>query len=191
MFWSKRRHWDPKAQCWPSTSPSMWMVRDHHSSASPSRRESLAWALAHTSQGLWCRWRVTMLQPMFQRDFNMVHDLHRRRFSLKVKVKVPFGKLSDFSHFSLYFGLGFSMDGTHFLAGAKIGSAKLLFPFIICNPTGTENDELFEKFEEIFELGACYLIFNALFGFYNVRKEKKMVERWRKTELPGILRKHD
>ena len=89
-----------------------------------------------------------------------------------IKVKVPFGKFPNFSHFSLYFGLGFSMDGTHFLTGVKIGSAKILFPIIVLNPTGEESNELLEKFEDIFELATCYFVFNALIGFYNMRKEK-------------------
>ena len=83
------------------------------------------------------------------------------------------------------------MDGTYFLAGAKIGSAKMLFPFIVCNATGAENNNQFENIENMFELGACYLIFNALFSYYNMRQEKKLLQKWRESELPLLLQKHD
>ena len=83
------------------------------------------------------------------------------------------------------------MDGTHFLTGAKIGSAKMLFPIIVLNPTGAENNELTENFQDMFELGACYLVFNALLGYYNMRKEKQLLAKWRENQLPLLLQKHD
>ena len=83
------------------------------------------------------------------------------------------------------------MDGTHFLFGAKIGSAKMIFPIIILNGTGADQKTTSEEAFDIAELGLTCLVFNAILGYMNYRSEKKLLEKWRSDILPALLQKQD
>ena len=92
-----------------------------------------------------------------------------------------------------YFGLRFSMDGTHLIAGLKIGTTKLFFPIVVLNTTHAQNlrEQNGESEHEWLELLVAYACSSAALGWYNSRKQRQKLAAWRQETLPDLLLKHE
>ena len=92
-----------------------------------------------------------------------------------------------------YFGLRFSMDGTHLIVGLKVGTTKLFFPIVVLNTTHAQNrrEKNGESEHEWLELLIAYACSSAALGWYNSRKQRQQLAAWRQETLPDLLLKHE
>lgn len=73
----------------------------------------------------------------------------------------------------------------------KVASFKVMFPFMLITPADKDPQAVQEEnFVETRDLVLQFLTFSLGLMWYNSRKEKQAIEKWRKDEKPLIIEDH-